>query len=120
MTDIKKTILIVGEVAAEQIEAWRKQHKEVYTIEVDDDDCTHVGYLRKPDIGVLSKMSRLSVVVTAEGDVQQNAVEAGIYMIDACWLGGDTAIRTDDDLLFAAAQTANMLYKAKTARIKKN
>lgn len=121
MTELKKPELPKqGEVTAEQIESWKKQHKEVYTIEVTDDDCVHVGYIRKPDIGVLSKMSRLSVVVTAEGDVQQNVVEAGIYMIDSCWLGGSDAIRRDDDLLFASSQVCASLYKAKTAILKKN
>jgi len=115
-----KKIVIVGEVSPEQLDSWKTKHKEVYTIEVVDDDCIRTGYLRKPDIKALSEVSRKAVVITPEGDIQQNIVEAGIHMIDTCWLGGDEQIRTDDDLLYAAAQVAQTMYKAKLARLKKN
>lgn len=111
----------IGAVDEKQLAEWKQTHKEVYTIEVDgEDNKVHVGYLKKPDITDLSETSRKSLVITEEGEIQQNVVEAGICFIDLCWIGGDNTIRTDDDLLYAVSQKVQSIYKTKEVRLKKN
>ncbi len=109
-----------GKVEDAQIQAWKQKYKEVYTVEIDDKDTTYFGYLRKPNIRDLTEVSRKSLFISEEGDIQQNTVEAGICFIDLCWLGGDEKIRTDDDLLFAASQKVQTMYETKVVRLKKN
>ena len=82
-------------------------------------------YLKEMDRGVLERV--LSLMAPTKGDPQY--IRAGELIINSCWLDdavvegekvkSDKAIKTDDNLLVAAAMKAFELVDIRTASIKK-
>ena len=100
------TTPLIGQVTPEQIEAWKKQHRDVFQVVVEG----HVAYLRKPDRKVLSYASSI------KGSSPIDYMEA---LIDGCWLGGSELIREDDDYFLPLMQKAEELVNIKTAELVK-
>ena len=75
---------LIGEVTADQINAWKEQHGEVFAIKVNG----HVCYLRKPT------RRELSFATTAG---KNDPLKFNETLLRGCWLGGSEAIRRDDD-----------------------
>lgn len=89
-----------------QIKAWKKEHGDVFIIEVENKKC----YLKKPDRKTLS-----FAMVGAEA----NPFQPAEVILENCWLGGDEVIKTDDSLFLAAAGQIDELIDIKEATIKK-
>lgn len=86
---------VIGQATAEQIKAWKDKHGDVFAIKVDDEDeQTHVCYLRTP------KRKDLSAASVA-GKV--DPLKFNEVILRQCWLGGDETIRTDDRLFLAVS-----------------
>lgn len=93
-----------GNITSEQIAEWKKKHKKVYTlsIRVAEND-TAVGYLRKP--------SRDHKAVALSYYAQNKIMEAGEFLRDNCWLGGDERLKTNEDIADSAAIQASGIVK---------
>lgn len=77
-------------ITKEQIEAWKKEHGDVYALPVED----KTGYLRGPK---MQDYKRAFVAMKKQGEVA-----FGETMLTALWLGGDDEIKTDDTYFLAA------------------
>jgi hypothetical protein len=97
-------------VTQKQIADWKKQHGdkngEIFELHVDG----KVAYLKKPDRGVISMASELG---------GGNQVKISELVLDACWLGGDEEIRTDDDLFMSVMPSLQKMVEIKKVDLKK-
>jgi hypothetical protein len=93
-------------VTESQIAAWRKQYGEVYELEVEGRKC----WLRKPSREIIRFM------LSTSGNDPLARAEA---LLRDCWLGGDMAIQTDDDLFIAAAGVIDGILPEAVASLKK-
>jgi hypothetical protein len=89
---------------AEQL---KKKHnlEEVHIIEVDG----RIAYLKKPTRMILKMI---------ESTAQTTYDEAEI-LLENCWLEGDEAIKTEDDLFYSSMALVLNLVTLKKARVKK-
>ena len=93
-----------GNITPEQIEAWKQEYKTVYTIAVKTPDGGEaVGYLRKP--------KRDHKAVSLSLYAQNKILEAGEFLRDNCWLGGDARLKSDEDIADTAAVQASGIVK---------
>lgn len=103
----EKTVAVSGnEVTEQQIEGWKKQHGEVYLVEVGG----RKAYLRPADRKTIS-------YATAVGAKDPMAFNEAL--IQNCWLGGDEEIKTVDSLFMGASAVLHELIEVQTASIKK-
>jgi hypothetical protein len=94
-----------GLATAEQIASWKKEHGDIFQVEVDDSVC----YLKKPD------RKTMSYVAT----VGNNPIRANEALLQNCWLGGDDSIKTDDEKFFGVSAKLNEIVQIKDAEITK-
>ena len=104
MADVEKTL--IGAVDAAQIEAWKREHRTVYELVVDD----AVAYLRKPNRQDLSAASALS---------KNDAYLFNEILLGNCWLGGAEFIKTDDDYFLSVGSALAEIIEVKHAELKK-
>lgn len=100
MTHIKKF-----ETSEEQIEAWKKEHGDIFKVEVDG----HEAFLRKPDRKTMKYVAQ----------VGNDPIRANEVLLDNCWLGGNECIKTDDELFYAVSAKLAEIIKVKEAEITK-
>jgi hypothetical protein len=96
----------VNQVTAEQIAIWKKQHSDVFELNVDG----HKAYLKKPTRQDIS----FATAAAVDGPLKFNEA-----LLNACWLGGDEAIKTDDDLFISAGKVVGKLVTVKSAELVK-
>jgi len=89
-----------------QIEAWKKEHGDVFHITVEDKAC----YLKKPS------RQALGYAATAAKD---NPMKYTEVLLNDCWLGGDEEIKTNDDLFLSVSPKVLELNEIKTAELVK-
>lgn len=94
------------EVTPEQIEAWKRQHKHVYEIDVDG----HKAWLRKPTRQELS---------ASLGTAQTDPLGFAEQILNDCWLAGDEAIKEDDELFLATQPLLSQMIEIKAGQLKK-
>jgi hypothetical protein len=92
----------------EQIEAWKKDHIDVYKIEVKEDD--KVCYLRKPTRKELSYASSVGTT---------DPMKFNELILKGCWLGGDEEILTNDSLFLAVSTQLDKVLEFKKAELEK-
>jgi len=95
---------LIGQATPEQIEEWKKKYGQVKGLIVDG----HIGYLRKPDRHALAYAATIA---------QTNPMKSNELLLNACWLGGSEAIKTDDDMFLGAAQKLAELVTVKEAEL---
>ena len=96
----------VGQAAPEQIEAWKRQHGEVFAVTVGDSVC----YLKKPSRKALGYASFAS---------KNNPLNFNEVILNDCWLGGDESIKTDDAKFLGVSGVLTELIEVKEAELKK-
>lgn len=96
---------LIGVATPEQIEAWKKQHGDVFLIEVDGSVC----YLKKPD------RKTMKYVASAGND----PIRGNEILLENCWLSGDERIKTEDSLFFGVSSQLAEIIDVKKADIKK-
>lgn len=89
----------------EQIDAWKEKYGTVRQFEVEGKKC----YLRKPDRKVLSLAMKNS---------QKNPLAFNETLLSNCWLAGDEAFKTDDDLFLAISGELDTLVQQKQVEVK--
>jgi hypothetical protein len=97
---------LIGQASPEQIESWKKKHKDVFAINVDG----HVAYLKKPDRKTLSYASS----VGAKEPLKFNEI-----LFNSCWLGGSEEVKIDDSLFLGASGKIADLIEVKEAELVK-
>ena len=82
-----------------QIDAWKQAHGAVYQVTVNvAEGETAVCYLKK---------AGRNVVAYALTQLASNRLlEAGEFILDNCFIGGDERFKTDEDIRIAGAQQA--------------
>lgn len=96
---------LTGSATAEQIEKWKKEHGDIFKVEVGGSVC----YLKKPDRKTMSLVATL----------QNTPVRANEAMLQNCWLGGDESIKTDDEMFFGVSAKLAAIIEVKDAEITK-
>lgn len=91
-------------VTKEMIEVWKKQHGEVFKLNVEDKVC----YLKTPGRKTLSYAS----------STKDNFKFNEIVMKD-CWLAGDEEILTNDSYFLAACGKLDGIISVKQAELEK-
>ncbi len=97
---------LIGQATPEQIQEWKDKHGEIFSIKVDG----HVCYLHKPSRRTISYAS-----VAAKTD----PLKFNETLMRECWLGGNDAIRNDDDKFLAAGGVLDRVVEIKTAELEK-
>ena len=93
-------------ITEEQIEAWKKKYRDVFSVEIDG----KTAYLKKPDRRTLSA----AAVIGKTDPMKYNEV-----LLNNCWLGGDEEIKTDDELFLGVSAKLGDLIEIKEAELKK-
>lgn len=94
-----------GQATREEIAKWKEKWGDVYSVQVDESIC----YLHKPNRNTLSAMSTLS----------NDAIRSSEFLLNNCWLGGDEAIKTDDEKFLGVVSQLGELVKVKSAHLEK-
>ena len=103
---MEKKQTLIGEVTADQINAWKEQHGEDFADKVNG----HVCYLRKPTRRDLSFASSAG---------KKDPLKFNETLLRDCWLGGSEAIRKDDDKFLAAGGLLDRIVEVKEAELEK-
>lgn len=109
----------------EQIEAWKKEHGTIYTIEVAEEPESFevdmvplefeelpklTGYLKKPDRVIMNY---------ALATMNRDMIAAGKAVLKNCWLGGDLRLMTEKGYSETAGMEAIQLVEVYRSRLKK-
>lgn len=95
-----------GQATPEQIQSWKGQYGEIFSIVVED----KVGYLRKVDRKTLSFASTVGT---------KDPLKFNEIILANCWLGGDEELKTNDDYFLAVSGTLSQLIIVKEAELVK-
>lgn len=95
-----------GQATAEQIAMWKNLHRDVYAITIDGS----IAYLRKPDRTAIKAMASFA---------QTDPLRSSEILLENCWLGGDGAIKTDNEKFLSVAAQLGELIELKKAELKK-
>lgn len=98
-----------GGVSDEQIAAWKKEHRKVHAVEVEDDGELFVGYFHRPSMETLSAVNKLS---------KTDEIKSSAAMLDNCWLGGDPVIKTDTMVRMAAIKQLGEMFNQAVGTLK--
>lgn len=99
--------LAVASPSQEQIDAWKRQHGDVFKLDVEGG---YTCYLKKPT-------RRIYSMALSQG--QKSPMRFNEIIINNCWIAGDEQIRDDDDLFYAACGQIDVLIPEVAADIKK-
>lgn len=92
------------EFKKEQIDAWKKQHGDIYLITVEDKSCV----LRKPTRQELSFVSGIT-----------DPMQFTETLLKHLWLGGDEDMQERDEYFLAISSKLDTVLKLKEAEVKK-
>ncbi len=86
----KLAVVIDGNITQSQLKHWKYKYKKIVKLSiVDDDRNTLYAYFCKPSINIRSAVLQASKI---------DEFKALEVLFKNCYLGGDSAIETDDDL----------------------
>lgn len=98
-----------GGVSEEQIASWKKEHRKVHAIEVEDGDELYIGYFHRPSMETMSAVNKLA---------KADEVKSTTTMFDNCWLGGDTVMKTDTLVRMAAIKQLGEMFNRVVGTLK--
>lgn len=93
------------EITQEKIDGWKKQHGDVYLIEVEDKACV----VRKPNRKDLSFAMLL----------KDDPIKFNETLLNNLWVDGDEELKTNDDYFLAVSSQLGELLQIKEASLKK-
>ena len=82
-----------GTLGTAEIERLKKQHGRIYEVVVDDEGTRYAAYFRRPDMAVLSAMTKMA---------KTDEMQAAKVMVENCFVAGAEQVRTDAALFVAA------------------
>jgi hypothetical protein len=95
------------EFSKEQIDGFKKKHGEVFKISVESGESC---LLRKPNRKELSYASMAG---------KNDPLKFNEMILNACWLAGDEAIKSDDTLFLSASAKIADIIEVKQAELEK-
>lgn len=98
--------VLSGKVTLEQIAIWKNQYRDVFEVIASDKVC----YLKRPDRNTLK---------AADAVGANDADRANEIVLENCWLGGDTEIKTNDLYFLEVVPVLEQLIDFGRATIKK-
>ncbi len=98
-----------GGVTEEQINSWKKEHRKVFSIEIEDDGELFIGYFHRPSMETMSAVTKLA---------KTDDVKSTTVMFDNCWLGGDSVMKTDMVVKMAAIKELGEMFSAAVGTLK--
>lgn len=105
--------ILPGNVTKSQVDTWKEEHKEVHLITIKKDEegkeCAYI-YVKKPDRQTLAAAMKF---------MTSDIVKFQEILFNNCLLGGDSEVKTRDELFFAAAQKIVGLFQIREAEIVK-
>lgn len=109
-TGVARTLTVFnGGVGEEQIAAWKKEHRKVHAIEVEDGDELYIGYFHRPSMETMSAVNKLA---------KADEVKSTTTMFDNCWLGGETVMKTDTLVRMAAIKQLGEMFNRVVGTLK--
>lgn len=108
----QNTDLLPGGVTQAEIDKWKSEHKDVFKIDVKDDDGKIIatGYFKSPNRATIGAAMKF---------IKDNPVRMNEIIMQNCWLGGDKEMQTDDSLFMSASTELAELFQIRAAEIKK-
>ena len=101
---------VIGIASKEDIKKWKEQHKEIYRLTATDSSgVSHACYVRKP--------SRLDLSVAQ--NKQNDPIRMNETMLRQIWLGGDDAMRTEDELFLGISAKIGDLVQIAECELEK-
>ncbi len=97
---------LIGQATPEQIEAWKKEHGEIFQVVVED----HLAYFKKPGRKILAYASKA---------LQESSIQYVEELLDNTFVGGSKEVLTNDDYFLAAVQVVDQMLVLKTAELTK-
>lgn len=91
---------LIGEATPEQIEAWKKEHGQVFKYTVEDKVC----YLRTVD---------RTTFALAASKVSASPAKFNEVVLEKIWLGGDETIKNVDNYYFGLSEFVDELMDKK-------
>lgn len=93
------------QITQEKIDGWKKQHGDIYLIEVEDKACV----VRKPNRKDLSFAMLL----------KDDPIKFNETLLNNLWVDGDEELKTNDDYFLAVSSQLGELLQIKEATLKK-
>ncbi|MEG1673216.1 MAG: hypothetical protein RR221_06845 [Alistipes sp.] len=90
-----------GGVSDEQIATWKKEHRKVHAIEVEDDGELFIGYFHRPSMETMAAVNKLT---------KTDEIKSTGAMFDNCWLGGDPIVKEDTLVRMAAIKQLGVMF----------
>lgn len=90
----------------EQIEQWKSQHAGVFQLTAKEADKR--AYVRNPNRKELSYISQI-----------KDPIKFNEALLDACWLDGDTEIKTDDTIFMGLSEKIALLLDFQEVELEK-
>ncbi len=103
----------MAKVTVTQINQWKKKWGDVFAVEVPLDDegkKIATGYFKKPTLDTIKASSKY---------IESDPIKASEIVFLNCWLGGDEAIKENDEAKMSAMQKVSSLFKVRQAKLKK-
>ena len=117
---MEKEEKLIGEVTPEQIEAWKKQYKNVYSIEVEGHVCYVKDYTREAMRFALSQLKfQIDTSTNSATMDMEKIINLGEIGLENCWLGGSEEIKQNAKMWTAAAVQMGELFDFADAKLKK-
>ena len=95
-----------GEAMPEQIAVWKNLYRDVFEVRASDKIC----YLKRPDRKTLSAANSIG---------NHDPMRFNEIILENCWLGGDTEIKTNDIYFLETVPVLKQLIDYGRAEIKK-
>lgn len=109
-TGVTRTLTVFnGGVGEEQVAAWKKEHRKVHAIEVEDGDEIYIGYFHRPSMETMSAVNKLA---------KTDEVKSTTTMFDNCWLGGEPVMKTDTLVRMAAIKQLGEMFNRVVGTLK--
>ena len=95
-------------VTQEQIDGWKKKHKDIFQVTAEDGSASCI--MRKPTRQELNYATKIS---------QKNPGAFNDYIVRTIWIEGDEVMRTDDGYFLGLCAKIEEILEIKDAELKK-
>lgn len=99
--------LLSGKVTATQLEQWKALYGKVWEVVVED----KVAYFKKASRATMR---------AALSFLEKDRIKYMEIIIENCWIGGDEAMKSEDEYFYGLMGVVPELAEAKNAEIKKH
>jgi hypothetical protein len=106
MEATEKKEALIGQASDAQIDAWKKEHKDIFAITVEE----HIGYFKKPG---------RTVIALASTKLQTNPLGYMETILENTFIGGSKTLIEDDAYFMSLVPKVEEMVEVKTAELVK-